>query len=70
MKKESLEITKYILDGYIFYIIPNDDILEFYIVREDEGDLTFMFGINKNSIKNDDIEALILSNKDNFIEYL
>lgn len=70
MKKESLQITKYILDGYIFYIIPNNDILEFYIVREDEGDLTFMFSINKNSIKNDDIEVLILSNKDKFIQYL
>lgn len=67
---EKIEVTKYIynIDGNFFniYIFVNNDILDFYIERENCANLYYCVGINLKD-RPDDINQFIENNLDSWI---
>lgn len=70
MKKEELKITRYevksVSEKYLVYLIPEDDVLSFYIEKVGYGDLYHTVGIPLNNIP-EDMEDFINRNINEWI---
>lgn len=70
MKKEDLKITRYEIEKgkekYLLYLIPEDNVLSFYIQKVGYGDLYHTVGLLSDKVP-EDIEILINNNIENWI---